>query len=87
MQRTSLDVYFRIVLPSLSRRQQQVMDVFFEYPDRSFTNAELARALKLPINCVTPRTLELRKHGLLRICGRRECSVTRNNANALEVAE
>ena len=87
MQRTSLDIYFNHVLPSLTHRQQQVLDVFFEYPDRSFTNAELSRSLRLPINCVTPRTLELRDLGVLRICGRRECGVTGNNANALEVAE
>lgn len=62
MQQTSLDA-FSSVRPSLGDRQQMVYDLI-----RCFgplTNKEVSSLSGLPINSVTPRTLELRKLGLV----------------------
>lgn len=46
------------------------------------TNAEIARALSVPINTITPRVLELRKMGLILDAGRRMCKVTGSTVHA-----
>lgn len=60
MQATSLEAYFNVVLPDINDRQREILRVFTENPTMNFTNLELARELRRPINTVTPRTYELR---------------------------
>ena len=63
MQVTSLDVYFGEILPSMSYKQRQVLDVFLENPTMDFSNMELADEMGWSINRVTPRVYELRGRG------------------------
>ena len=58
MQQTSLAAY-QEVKKSLNKSQQRVFAVF--ELKKTATNKEVAQHLKLPINKITPRTLELRK--------------------------
>ena len=60
MQDTSLDVYFNTVLDTVNEKQKDVLSVFIENSTMTFTNLELARELRWPINTVTPRVYELR---------------------------
>jgi len=64
MQQTSLIAY-KDIKKTLGKRQQQVLSAL-AIPR---SNAEIARALHLPINSVTPRVLELRNKGLVRKAG------------------
>ena len=89
MQSTSLEVFFGEVLPSLSERQGQVLDIFLENPVLDFTNMELSAELGWSINRVTPRVYELRGEGknnplkhnpVLIESRRRECLVTGRKA-------
>ena len=57
MQGTSLDAY-RTIKVELNTRQQQVLDQLSV--SGSCSNEKLSRLLKLPINQITPRVLELR---------------------------
>ena len=77
---TSMIAFFDRVLPHLSDSQARVYKVFQRWNDLNFTNAEVARELGIPINCVTPRTGELRDLGVIVECGRRRCRVTGNTA-------
>lgn len=79
VQETSLEAYFRKVLPKLGHRQNQVLTIFQQSPS-SLTNMEAARALDWSINRVTPRVLELRNLGLLMFHQTRRCHVTGNMA-------
>lgn len=88
MRETSLYAYLNKVLLDLPERQRQVLDVFFEYPNRDFTNMELAERLGWSINRVTPCVYELRGLSktanaiiLVESC-RRLCRVTGNRAMA-----
>jgi len=60
---TSLEAYFGEVVPTLNRRQNEVLRVFLDNPVMDFTNAELSEELGWSINRVTPRTYELRGEG------------------------
>lgn len=60
MQETSLEVYFSTVLPEIGDKQRAILQVFTANPTMTFTNLELARELRWPINTVTPRVYELR---------------------------
>ncbi len=91
MQSTSLEAYFREVLPSLGERHVQVLNVFTENPTLDFTNSELAEELGWSINRVTPRVYELRGQGpnnklkwtpILTLSRRRQCNITERKAMA-----
>ena len=79
MKSTSIEAYGNIY-ETLGQRQQQVYDGF--EGNGSCTNLEISHLMQIPINCVTPRTNELVKKGLIvedeiRICnvsGRRAIS-------------
>jgi hypothetical protein len=63
MQDTSLEAYFKIVVPDLGARQKAVLKVFTDNQAMNFTNLEIARDLRWDINRVTPRVYELRGKG------------------------
>jgi len=67
IQQTSLQAYVSVV-GGLSRRQDVVYQLFLRYKC-PFSNREISKHLGWPINCVTPRVLELRKLGLLKCVG------------------
>jgi len=85
VQQTSLDAYKKI-LPELPRCRRQVLQVFIWNPYRDYTNLEVARELGWEINCVTPRVLELRKMGYLKLSRKRSCHITGNTAMAWRLA-
>ena len=64
MDSNSLEAY-RSIVESLGPRQQIVFEALRNNPA---TNKTLAKRLGLEINQVTPRTLELRKKGLVKKC-------------------
>ena len=75
MKSTSLEAYNNIC-NTLGERQQEIYDGFLA--NGSCTNLELSHLLQIPINCVTPRTNELVKKGLIVKDKIRECNVTGN---------
>ena len=83
---TSLIAFFGEVLPTLTRRQEQVLDIFFELPDDDLTNMEVATKLGWSINRVTGRTNELRKKGVLTESRKRLCKVTGRRVWAWKIA-
>lgn len=79
LQPTSLSARQEII-PKLGRRQYAVLQVLRRAFDT--TNAEIAAELHLPINTITPRTLELRKLGRVVESRKRPCRVTGRTAIA-----
>lgn len=75
---TSLHAYHNHVVPILGSRQKEVYEALKKLCYA--TNAMIARSLKLPINCVTGRTLELRKKCLVVKSHTSWCPVTKNKA-------
>ena len=77
IQNTSLMAY-DMILEDLADRQLQVYNGFkkLEYA----TNAMVAKEINLPINCVTGRSLELRKKLLLERSHISNCPITRGRA-------
>jgi len=65
IQQTSLESY-KALLPTLSERQQIVLEVIQQHPGMS--NHDIARYLNWEINCVTPRVSELRDKGRIDLC-------------------
>jgi hypothetical protein len=82
IQSTSLFAYKQIQ-PQLPRRQKQVYEALANYADA--TNEEVAHALDIGINKITPRMLELRKGGRVTLSQVRECRVTGFKANAWRI--
>jgi hypothetical protein len=80
-QETSLEAYYSRVLPSLGEKQRTVLQ-FLRRRGGDMTNAEIAQALAVPINTITPRCLELRTMGLVLDAGKRPCKVTGSTAHA-----
>ena len=76
---------YQEVKKNLGERQLQVLTALLEKPDQ--TNAELARRTGLAINQITPRVLELRKFGKVRLLRHRKCLVTGSTAMAWEPTE
>lgn len=74
VQETSLEVYFGEVVPTLGKRQREVLTAFTKREE--FTNAELAQFLQWPINTITPRTNELVKSNFLLESRKKICNVT-----------
>ena len=62
IQQTSLMAYDG-VKPRIGNRQGQILECLREHGP--MTNKMISRKMGLPINCVTPRVLELRKLGLV----------------------
>ena len=62
IQQTSLLAY-QSILDDLSRRQKEVLEILGKHD--GMTNKEIARALRLDINSITPRTNELVKRGIV----------------------
>jgi hypothetical protein len=83
MQTTTLKAY-EILRPDINRRQSQVMLVLRLLGQAC--NYELSQYLKLPINVVTPRILELRQQGRVIEAGRRR-SPTGRQAIYWKIAE
>jgi hypothetical protein len=63
---TSLSAYFYAVLPNIGKRQRQVLKPFLTNSKDVYTDQQLSKITKLPINCVTGRRWELQhEHGLI----------------------
>lgn len=62
---TSLFAYQTAVLPRLGERQREVLAVFEDKPDTSFTQKDVKDALGWEINQITPRVGELEKMGYI----------------------
>lgn len=84
VQTTSLEAY-RQIRPTLGRRQQQVFEFLSRVKDAS--NSEIAHALNLPINQVTPRIYELRQKGVVADAGSRKCRRTGRNVKCWTVSQ
>ena len=67
---TSLEAY-ESVKKTLTDRQAKVLELFEKQPV-SLCNKRISSLLVWPINCVTPRVLELRQKGLLADAGKKE---------------
>lgn len=65
---------FEAVRQDLSERQRLVYHALD--PDVDYSNTEISRLINLPINCITPRVLELRQKGLLKQHNVRLCKIT-----------
>jgi len=75
IQQTSLDAYQELMLsPHLSDLQKQVYAVLYE--KGALNNRLIAMWLNKPINCITPRVMELRKMGLIGQAFRKKDYVT-----------
>lgn len=80
MAQTSLDAFANLrESGELRESQKRVYDTLKRMPTPK-TAAELAPYCHLPINCVTPRLLELRTMGLVVRGKRRRCEETGENA-------
>lgn len=77
LQQTSLEAWNNIQ-HGMGQRQLQVYLALKEMKEA--TNAMLSQRLQLPINCITPRTLELRQIGLVIESYRDKCPVTGRSA-------
>jgi hypothetical protein len=82
IQETSVFAYEE-VLPNLAPKHRQVLEVMRR--GYNYTNTELSRILRWPINSVTPRVNELRKKGLLKEWGKRGCKVTGRTCLAWQI--
>ena len=69
----------------MTKQQRLVMDFFAINAQRDYTRQELANALGLGINVICGRVNELLKSPftLLEECGRRQCRITGESANAI----
>jgi len=77
-QQTSIDVYQNVVVKELGERQKQIYNKLMELV--AATNAMLSEALRLPINCITPRIYELRKCGHVEFAKVDVCPITHHKA-------
>ena len=77
LQQTSLDAWNNLQL-GIGQRQMQVYLAIKDM--REATNAMLSKRLQLPINCITPRTLELRHLGMVVESYRDKCPITGRSA-------
>ena len=68
VKQTSLESW-RKLQPDLSRKQREMLAVFKKYALLRFTDKELAKILRWPINSVTPRRGELADKGLIHEAG------------------
>lgn len=82
IQETSVGAY-RDVKPTLAGKHAEFMAELAKH--KNATNLELSQRLGWPINTITPRTLELRKKGLVVEDERRHCKVSGRRAIAWKV--
>jgi len=80
MRTTSLFAYHGEVKQKMNKKQEAVMEVFYNLPKENITNAELSKILGWPINTITPRTNELVKKGKLIKDEMRKCEETGRSA-------
>jgi len=74
-QQTSIDTFQKIKKDgTLGKMQQEVYDGFLG--NGSCTNLEVSKLIGLPINCITPRTNELVKLGLIIQECKRLCNIS-----------
>ena len=73
MRATSVESFY-FILTNIGERQMQVFKALKEIQPAS--NLMISKYLKLPINCVTGRRLELQKWGLIRKGFEKECPYT-----------
>ncbi len=74
IQHTSLIAYVE-VLENIGERQTQVYKILEAWG--SMSNTMIAAKLNLPINCITGRTNELRKKGLIINIYKGTCPITK----------
>ena len=67
IQQTSLEAYIELQ-KYLGKRQRQILEVFRRH-GKPMSNRTAADIMNYPLNCVTPRVLELRQRGLLESAG------------------
>lgn len=77
IQETSMQAYKQIK-DELGKRQHEVFIAIVNL-ERA-TNSMIAKHINLPINCITGRTNELRKKGLVIYSHTSWCPVTKNKA-------
>ena len=73
IQPTSLEAY-KILIPNLGERQQQIYDIIIKHSNVS--NLDISRISILPINSITPRVKELRDKGLVILSGYKKDHIT-----------
>jgi DNA-binding MarR family transcriptional regulator len=66
IQQTSMMAYLTDVKPKLNQKQHAVYRAIEEYGP--ITNKQLAEAMDLPVNTITPRVLELRQKNHIISC-------------------
>lgn len=74
IQETSLLAYVE-VLENISERQSHVYKILDEFG--TLNNTMIAKKLNLPINCITGRTNELRRKGLIINIYKGTCPITK----------
>lgn len=67
----------------LTRRQKEVYEILLKVR-KPVTAAELARIIGRPINTISGRITELKRHGLILVAGRRKCHATGQTAATLK---
>jgi Mn-dependent DtxR family transcriptional regulator len=77
MLETSLDAYYKKVLPKKGTRYAQIINEFKNHPKADLTNNELASLLHLSICSITGRVKELRDMGFLVASQKRQCEITK----------
>jgi len=78
IQDTTLEAYHKIN-PELGERQLLVLNALKEL--ECATNSMISQHLNIPINCITGRTNELRKKGLVKYSHMSWCPITKHHAN------
>ena len=79
---TSLEA-FNEVKKTLAKRQAEVYNAIFKFPNR--TAAEYAKLLLLPLRSVAPRITEMLQKGEIKRGDRRTCFVTGGSAYTLRI--
>ena len=75
IRQTSLAAFEEInYFGTINKNQKKIFEVIRAKPN--ITNTEIAGILRWSINRVTPRVLELRKKGLVRMFEKRPCTIT-----------
>jgi len=76
VQSTSLDAYLRIQQTGIADTQRDRIMMLLRYAPEPMTNREIASALGLEPSTVSARRNELMRMGLIRLAGRRRCSIS-----------
>ena len=83
---TSIRAYINEIAPTLGARQIAVAELFEQYPERDFSNSEIAETLGWKINQVTGRVKELREMGILTFSAFRACRITHRHVKAWKLS-